>query len=93
MSVESVRADINAAIQRIRLEGCVPTMRSALLLWQQYLVETQPNGLSTNDRNEYAQEHKRVTFLLSEIFPPDEDDSEAELLRQHVAKELEVSDG
>jgi hypothetical protein len=93
MSVESVRADINAAIQRIRLEGCVPTMRSALLLWQQYLVETQPNGLSTNDRNEYAQEHKRVTFLLSEIFPPDEDDIEAELLRQHVAKELEVRDG
>jgi hypothetical protein len=93
MSVESVRADINAAIQRLRLEGCVPTMRSALLLWQQYLVETQPNGLSTNDRNEYAQEHKRVTFLLSEIFPPDEDDIEAELLRQHVAKELEVRDG
>jgi hypothetical protein len=93
MSVESVRADINAAIQRIRLEGYVPTMRSALLLWQQYLVETQPNGLSTNDRNEYAQEHKRVTFLLSEIFPPDDDDIEAELLRQHVAKELEVRDG
>ncbi len=93
MSVESVRADINAAIQRLRLEGCVPTMRSALLLWQQYLVETQPNGLSTNDRNEYAQEHKRVTFLLSEIFPPDEDDIEAELLRQHVAKELEVRNG
>jgi hypothetical protein len=68
-------------------------MRSALLLWQQYLVETQPNGLSTNDRNEYAREHKRVTFLLSEIFPPDEDDIEAELLRQHVAKELEVRDG
>jgi hypothetical protein len=93
MSVESVRADINAAIQRIRVEGCVPTMRSALLVWQQYLVETQPNGLSTNDTNEYAQEHKRVTFLLSEIFPPDEDDIEAELLRQHVAKELEVRDG
>jgi hypothetical protein len=93
MSVEPVRADINAAIQRIRLEGCVPTMRSALLLWQQYLVETQPNGLSANDRTEYAQEHKRVTFLLSEIFPPDEDDIEAELLRQHVAQELEVRDG
>lgn len=93
MSAESVRADINAAIQRLRLEGCVPTMRSALLLWQQYLVETQPNGLSAHDRNEYAQEHTRVTFLLSEIFPPDEDDIEAKLFRQHVAKELEVRDG
>jgi hypothetical protein len=76
MSSESVRADINAAIQRIRLEGCVPTMRSALLLWQQYLVETQPNGLSASDKESYAAEHKRVQFLLTEVFPHDPDEQE-----------------
>jgi hypothetical protein len=69
MSVESVRADIMDAVNRIKLEGCLPTMRSALLVWQQYLTETQPSGLSAADKEDYAAEHKRVQWLLTEVFP------------------------
>ena len=76
MSVDAVRADINAAIQRIRLEGCAFTMRSALLFWKQYLAETQPYGLSLQDKQDYASEHKRIDWLLSEIFPDEEEVSD-----------------
>lgn len=68
MSVESVRADIKDAIMRIRLEGCVPTMRSALMLWQQYLTDTKLSGLSRDDEAAYRDEHDRVKFLLTEVF-------------------------
>jgi hypothetical protein len=69
MSVETVRADIAAAVERIRLEGAVPTMRNALMVWTQYLQETQQSGLSAADKKDYAAEHKRVQWLLTEIFP------------------------
>jgi hypothetical protein len=45
-------------------------------VWQQYLTETQPNGLSASDKESYAAEHKRVQFLLTEVFPQDPDEQE-----------------
>jgi hypothetical protein len=72
MSVETVRADIAAAVERIRLEGAVPTMRNALMVWTQYLQETQQSGLSAADKKDYADEHKRVQWLLTEIFPEED---------------------
>jgi len=72
MSVESVRADIAEAVRRIRLEGCIPTMRNALMVWTQYLLETQQSGLSAADKQDYADEHRRVQWLLTEVFPEEE---------------------
>lgn len=72
MSVESVRADINAAIERIRLEAAVPTMRTALLCWRDYLTETKPNGLSADDEKGYRIEFERIDWLLTDVFPEKE---------------------
>lgn len=74
MSVDSVRADIKDAIMRIRLEGCVPTMRSALMLWQQYLTDTKLSGLSRDDEATYRDEHDRVKWLLAEVFKQEDGD-------------------
>ena len=69
MSVEPVRADIAAAVERIRLEGAVPTMRLALMTyWQVYFGE-RVYGLTPNDKQARAAEEKRVEWLLTEIFP------------------------
>jgi hypothetical protein len=69
MSVEAAREEIHNAITRLRLKGCVPTMRNALMLWRDYLQDTQPSGLSTSDKEGYAAEYKRIDWLLSDIFP------------------------
>lgn len=69
MSIESVRADISAAVERIRLESAVPTMRNALLCWQDYLAQTKPNGLSADDEKGYRLEFEQIKWLLTEVFP------------------------
>ena len=69
MSVEAAREEIHNAITRLRLEGCVPTMRNALMLWRDYLHETELSGLSAADKRSYAAEYKRINWLLSDIFP------------------------
>lgn len=74
MSAEQVRSDIMEGIKRIRLEGCVPTMRCALMLWQQYLTETKLSGLSADDERAERIEHDRVRWLLTEVFPKEESD-------------------
>lgn len=71
-----MRAAIMDAVNRIKLKGCLPTMRSALLVWQQYPTETQPSGLSAADKNDYAAEHKRVQWLLTEVFPEEVSDGQ-----------------
>ena len=70
--VEEVRAQISEMLRTIRIEGCVPTMRSALLCWREYLAQTQPYGLSVADKKDYEAEHKRVAFLLTDVFPEQE---------------------
>ena len=72
MSVEEVRAQIDAAVRSIRLQGAVPTMRNALMVWTQYLQETKLSGLSAADEQDYAAEHKCVQWLLTDVFPEEE---------------------
>ena len=70
MSVETVRADIAAAVERIRLEGAVPTMRLALMTyWIKVCFGERVYGLTPNDKQARAAEEKRVEWLLTEIFP------------------------
>ena len=71
MSVEAVRADINAAIERIRLEGAVPTMRLALQTYREAYFGTPIYGLTPNDKRAMDAELKRVDWLLTEVFPED----------------------
>jgi hypothetical protein len=70
--VEEVRAQISEMLRTIRIEGCLPTVRSALLFWREYLTQTQPYGLSVADKRGYEDEHKRLVFLLTEVFPEEE---------------------
>lgn len=72
MSVDTVRSQISDMLRDIRIQGCIPTMRSALMLWSDYLDQTQPNGLSAADKQAYAEERKRVAFLLTDVFPETE---------------------
>lgn len=74
MSVESVRADIQDAVMRLKLEGCVPTMTSALMCWREYLRANKLSGLSRSDEDEYRREFQRIEFLLTEVFPQEESD-------------------
>lgn len=69
MSVETVRADIAAAMERIRLEGAVPTMRMALMTYRAAYFVTPTYGLTPNDKRAMDIESKRVDWLLTEIFP------------------------
>lgn len=69
MNVAEVRADISDMVRAIRINGCVPTMRSALLLWQQHLTDTKLSGLSAADQQSYSAEQERVEFLLTKVFP------------------------
>jgi hypothetical protein len=72
MSVETVRADIAAAVERIRLEGAVPTMRMALMTYWQACFGERVYGLTPNDKQARAAEEKRVAWLLTEIFPEED---------------------
>lgn len=72
MSVEAVRADINAAIERIRLEGAVPTMRMALLTYREAYFSGPVYGLTPNDKQAMALELKRVDWLLNDVFPAED---------------------
>jgi hypothetical protein len=67
--VEEVRAHISEMVKAIRFNGCVPTLRAALCCYKEWLTETQPNGLSVADKQGYADEYKRLDFLLCEVFP------------------------
>lgn len=69
MSVETVQARIAAGIERIRLEGAVPTMRLALQTYREVYFGTPIYGLSHNDKRAMELELKRVDWLLTEIFP------------------------
>lgn len=72
MSVEAVRADINAAIERIRLEGAVPTMRMALLTYREVYFSGPVYGLTPSDKQARALELKRVDWLLNDVFPAED---------------------
>lgn len=67
--VAEVQAPIQDMVRAVRINACVPTMRSALLLWQQYLADTKLSGLSADDERAYRAEQDRVRFLLDKVFP------------------------
>ena len=73
MSVEEVRAQIDAAVRSIRLQGAVPTMRLALQTYREAtFAGSRLYGLSPNDKRAYEAELKRVDWLLTEVFPEEE---------------------
>ena len=72
MSAEEVRAQIDAGIRSIRLQGAVPTMRLALQTYREAYFATPLYGLSPNDKRAYEAELKRVDWLLTEVFPEEE---------------------
>ena len=65
MSVETVRADIAAAVERIRLEGAVPTMRLALQTYREAYFSEPVYGLTPNDKRAMAAELERIEWLLT----------------------------
>ena len=73
-SVETVQAQITAGIERIRLEGAVPTMRLALQTYRAAYFGTPTYGLTPNDKRAMELELKRVDWLLTEIFPEEVSD-------------------
>jgi hypothetical protein len=70
--VAEVRADISEMLRAIRINGCVPVMREALLWWQSYLIAHQESGLSAVDKQGYEVLYKQLKFLLTEVFPDEE---------------------
>jgi hypothetical protein len=72
--VAEVRSQISEMVKAIRFNGCVPTMRAALCCYKDWLTETQPYGLSVADKQGYADEHRRLDFLLYEVFTEKEDE-------------------
>jgi hypothetical protein len=72
MSAEDVRAQIDAAVHGIRLQGAVPTMRLALQTYREAYFGTPLYGLTPNDKRAYEAELKRVDWLLTEVFPEQE---------------------
>ena len=69
MSLETVQAQISAGIERIRLEGAVPTMRLALQTYREVYFGTPIYGLTPSDKRAMDIELQRVDWLLTEIFP------------------------
>ena len=74
MSLETVRAQISAGIERIRLEGAVPTMRLALQTYRGVYFGTPTYGLTPADKRAMDIELQRVDWLLTEIFPEEVSD-------------------
>jgi hypothetical protein len=67
--IAEVRADISEMVRAIRINGCVPLMREALLWWREYLLANQEYGLSAADKQAYETTYKQLFFLLTEVFP------------------------
>jgi len=71
--VEEVRAHISEMVRAVKINACVPTMRYALLLYKQALLTDEPSGLSVDDKKWFDDEHRRLSFLLTDVFPSEEE--------------------
>ena len=70
--VAEVRADISEMLRAIRINGCVPVMREALLWWRERLIAHQESGLSAVDKQAYEVLYRQLDFLLTDVFPQEE---------------------